>query len=193
MEAISADDAAFPTLDDVDLATLRRFGRVESVEQGRVLQREGDVPRDFHAVVSGSIDVGVRTDGREQVLRRHERGGFLGELSLLTGQRSYVEARMSGAGELIVVPHDAFRRLIATEPELSDIILRAFVGRRRAMISYAVFCLKNLRSTFSPESVHLREFAFRNSLVHQWIDVEAAPESRTLMEQLGLEPLDLPV
>ena len=102
--AMSADDVAFPTLGDVDLATLRRFGRVESVEQGRVLQRAGDVPRDFHAVVSGSIDVVVRIDGREQVLRRHQRGGFLGELSLLTGQRTYVEARMAEAGELIVVP-----------------------------------------------------------------------------------------
>src|SRR2546426_4064410 len=181
MEAMSADDAAFPTLDDVDLATLRRFGRVESVEQGRVLQREGDVPRDFHAVVSGSIDVGVRIDGREQVLRRHERGGFLGELSLLTGQRTYVEARMAEAGELIVVPQDAFRRMIATEPELSDTLLRAFVGRRTAMISMPASPLRILGSTFSPESLRLREFAVRNRIVHQWIDVETAPEWPTLM------------
>src|SRR5260370_39013793 len=98
MTAMTADDAAFPTLDDVDLATLRRFGRVESVEQGRVLQREGDVPRDFHAVVSGAIDVTVRIDGREEVLRRHDRGGFLGDLSLLTRQRTFVDARMPHEG-----------------------------------------------------------------------------------------------
>src|ERR1700704_4773397 len=111
--ATYAEDVAFPTLGDADLSTLRKFGRVESVEQGTILQRAGDVPRDFHAVVSGSIDVVVRVDGREQVLRRHERGGFLGELSLLTGQRSYVEARMAEAGEVIIVPQEAFRRMIA--------------------------------------------------------------------------------
>ena len=82
MTAMTADDAAFPTLDDVDLTTLRRFGRVESVEQGRVLQRVGDVPRDFHAVVSGAIDVTVRIDGREEVLPRATPGALSEMLGL---------------------------------------------------------------------------------------------------------------
>src|SRR2546429_3526371 len=193
MEAISADDAAFPTLDDVDLATLRRFGRVESVEQGRVLQRAGDGPRDFHAVVSGSIDVVVRIAGREQVLRRHQRGGFLGELSLLTGQRTYVEARMAEAGELIVVPQEAFRRMIATETELSDTLLRAFVSRRTAMNAMPTSPLRIVGSTFSPESLRLREFAARNRIFHQWIDVETAPEWPALMRLHHIDPSQLPV
>ena len=193
MGAMLADEAAFPTLSDDDLATLRRFGRVESVERGRVLQREGDVPRDFHALVSGSIDVLVRIDGQEQVLRRHEPGDFLGELSLLTGQRSYVEARMAVAGELIVVPQEAFRRLIATEPELSDTLLRAFVARRSAMNSMPAAPLRILGSTFSPESLRLREFAVRNRIFHQWIDVETAPEGPDLMRLHAIDPSDLPV
>jgi thioredoxin reductase (NADPH) len=193
MTAMKADEAAFPTLDDVDLATLRRFGRAESVEQGRVLQRVGDVPRDFHAVVSGAIDVTVRIDGREEVLRRHERGGFLGELSLLTGQRTFIEARMAEAGELIVVPQEAFRRMIATEPELSDTILRAFVGRRTAMNAMPASPLRIVGSTFSPESLRLREFAARNRIFHQWIDVETAPEWPALMNLHGIDPSQLPV
>ena len=193
MTAMTADDAAFPTLGDVDLATLRRFGRAESVERGRVLQRAGDVPRDFHAVVSGSIDVFVRIDGHEEILRRHEPGGFLGELSLLTGQRTYVEARMAEAGELIVVPQEAFRRMIATEPELSDTLLRAFVGRRTAMNSMPASPLRILGSTFSPESLRLREFAVRNRIFHQWTDVETAPEGPALMRLHGIDPAELPV
>jgi len=193
MGAMSADDVAFPTLDDVELATLRRFGRVESVEQGRVLQRVGDVPRDFHAVVSGAIDVTVRIDGREEVLRRHEHGGFLGELSLLTGQRSFIEARMAEAGELIVVPQEAFRRMIATETELSDTLLRAFVSRRTAMNAMPASPLRIVGSTFSPESLRLREFAARNRIFHQWIDVETAPEWPALMRLHHIDPSQLPV
>ncbi|HXL41277.1 MAG TPA: FAD-dependent oxidoreductase [Actinomycetota bacterium] len=193
MTAMTADDAAFPTLDDVDLTTLRRFGRVESVEQGRVLQRVGDVPRDFHAVVSGAIDVTVRIDGREEVLRRHEHGGFLGELSLLTGQRTFIEARMAEAGELIVVPQEAFRRMIATETELSDTLLRAFVSRRTAMNAMPASPLRIVGSTFSPESLRLREFAARNRIFHQWIDVETAPEWPALMRLHHIDPSQLPV
>jgi thioredoxin reductase (NADPH) len=193
MTAIIADDTAFPTLDNADLATLRRFGRVEAVEQGRVLQRVGDVPRDFHAVMSGAIDVTVRVDGREEVLRRHERGGFLGELSLLTGQRTFIEARMAEAGELIVVPQEAFRRMIATEPELSDTLLKAFVSRRTAMNTMPTSPLRIVGSTFSPESLRLREFAARNRIFHQWIDVETAPEGPTLMRLHHIDPSQLPV
>jgi thioredoxin reductase (NADPH) len=193
MTAMTADDAAFPTLDDADLATLRQFGRVESVEQGRVLQRVGDVPRDFHAVVSGAIDVTVRVDGQEEVLRRHEPGGFLGELSLLTGQRTFIEARMAEAGELIVVPQEAFRRMIATETELSDILLRAFVSRRTAMNAMPTSPLRIIGSTFSPESLRLREFAARNRIFHQWIDVETAPEWPALMRLHAIDPSQLPV
>jgi thioredoxin reductase (NADPH) len=193
MTAMTADDAAFPTLDDADLATLRQFGRVETVEQGRVLQRVGDVPRDFHAVVSGAIDVTVRVDGREEVLRRHEPGGFLGELSLLTGQRTFIEARMAEAGELIVVPQEAFRRMIATETELSDILLRAFVSRRTAMNAMPASPLRIIGSTFSPESLRLREFAARNRIFHQWIDVETAPEWPALMRLHAIDPSQLPV
>jgi thioredoxin reductase (NADPH) len=193
MTAMTADDAAFPTLDDADLATLRQFGRVETVEQGRVLQRVGDVPRDFHAVVSGAIDVAVSIDGREEVLRRHEHGGFLGELSLLTGQRTFIEARMAEAGELIVVPQEAFRRMIATETELSDILLRAFVSRRTAMNAMPASPLRIIGSTFSPESLRLREFAARNRIFHQWIDVETAPEWPALMRLHAIDPSQLPV
>lgn len=193
MTAMMADDAAFPTLDEADLATLRQFGRVETVEQGRVLQRVGDVPRDFHAVVSGAIDVAVRIDGREEILRRHEHGGFLGELSLLTGQRTFIEARMAEAGELIVVPQEAFRRMIATETELSDILLRAFVSRRTAMNAMPASPLRIIGSTFSPESLRLREFAARNRIFHQWIDVETAPEWPALMRLHAIDPSQLPV
>src|SRR5207244_10532925 len=122
-----------------------------------------------------SIDVTFRIDGREEVLRRHERGGFLGELSLLTGQRTYIDARMAEAGELIVVPQEAFRRMIATEPELSDTILRAFVGRRTAMNAMPASPLRILGSTFSPEALRLRELAVRSRIFHQSARLESAP------------------
>ena len=193
LEEPMADRLAFPVLDDLDLETLRRFGRVESFAIGTVLQREGDIPRDLYVVLSGAIDVVVRIDGREELLRRHDRGGFLGELSLLTGQRTYIEARMASGGDLIVVPQEALRRLIATEPELSDTLLRAFVGRRKAMSAMPTAPLRILGSSFSPESLRLREFAVRNRLVHQWIDVETGPEAAGLLEQIGAGPLDLPL
>jgi thioredoxin reductase (NADPH) len=189
---VPPDPAAGVILDETDLQTLRRFGRLRRAAVGEVLQREGQVPRDFYVVVSGAIEVLLRIDGTEQVVRRHGPGRFLGELSLLTGQRMYYSARVAEAGELIEVGHDAFRRLIATEPELSDTILKAFIARHSTLVSAPPSSLRILGSSFSPESLRLREFAARNGLIHQWIDVERLPEPEQLLRDLRVAPEDLP-
>ena len=55
-----------------------------------------------------------------QVIARHGAGRFLDELNLLTRQRVFVSARVAEPGEVIAVPRDALRRLIATDARLSD-------------------------------------------------------------------------
>jgi thioredoxin reductase (NADPH) len=187
-----SDPVAEATLDEDELRALRRFGRVRRAAAGEVLQQEGQVPRQFYAVVSGAMEIAVRIDGAEQVISRRGRGGFLGELSLLTGQRMYFSARIAEPGELIEVDHDAFRQLIATEPELSDTILKAFIARHSTLVSAPPSSLKILGSSFSPESLRLREFAARNGLIHQWVDVEALPEPGRFLQDLDVAPDDLP-
>lgn len=187
------DPVAFPVLSDAEMRTLRRFGQVRSVGAGEVLQRVGDIPRDLYVVISGGIEVLTSVDGNERIVRRHGPGGFLGELSLLTGQRIYIGARTTAPGELLQVPHDAFRHLIATEPEVSDVLLKAFMARRAGLITLPQSSLRIFGSSFSPECLRLREFVARNRLIHQWIDIETSPDAGRLMEQYGLSPDDLPV
>ena len=55
-----------------------------------------------------------------QVIARHGAGRFLDELNLLTRQRVFVSARVAEPGEVIAVPRNALRRLIATDARLSD-------------------------------------------------------------------------
>jgi thioredoxin reductase (NADPH) len=184
---------AFPFLGEDDLRTLRRYGRVRQAYRGEVLKQIGDVPRDFFVVLSGAIEVVNRVDGDEEVVRRHEAGNFLGELSLLTGQRNYFLYRVAEPGELLVVGHESFRRLIAIEAELSDTLLKAFVARRTTLASLPTSALRILGSSFSPESLRLREFAARNRLIHQWIDIETSPDAASMMERHSVGLGDLPV
>src|SRR2546423_13119067 len=52
--------------------------------------------------------------------------------------------------------------------------------------------LRFLGGSFAPESLGLREFAARNRLGHQWIDVETLPDTARFLKELDLEPGDLP-
>ena len=106
----AADDAvAFPTLDDSELAVLEALGTRRSVAVGEYLYREGDTTYDFYVILSGAVEIVVRSDGEERIITRQGPGRFLGELNLLTGQRVYLSARVVEPGEVIVVPRAALQ------------------------------------------------------------------------------------
>ncbi len=131
-------DTAFPTLTEADLAVLDELGTRRPVAAGEYLFREGDVTYDFNVVVSGAIEIVSHDGTEEQIVAEHGPGKFIGELNLLTGMRVFVSARAVEPGEVIVVPRDALRRLIATDPGLGDTILIALMARRAVLLERRV-------------------------------------------------------
>src|SRR5687767_13029767 len=188
-----AVDPMAPVLDAEQLALLAGFGRRRRVEAGDILYRDGDVSYDFHVVLSGRVEIVGSYDGEEEVLAVHDAGRFLGELNLLTGQRVYLTARVTDPGEVIVIPVAELRRIIATIPALSDMILGAFVGRRSVLLEGAARSIRVIGSRHLPEALAMREFLTRNRLPHQWLDAEGDPEIERLVEEFGLACSDLPV
>jgi thioredoxin reductase (NADPH) len=180
-------------LDDAQLAALERLGVRRPIAVGEYLYREGDLSYDFYIVLAGVVEVVVNTEGQEQVLARHGAGRFLGELNLLTGQRVLVSARVAEPGEVIAVPRDALRRLIATDASLSDKILAAFLARRVILMSGAASAIRVIGSRFSPESRRVREFLVRSRIRHEWLDPDADSAVATLLREFDVTRDDLPV
>jgi thioredoxin reductase (NADPH) len=189
-----ADDAvAFPTLDESELAVLDSLGRRRTVELGEYLYREGDASYDFYVIRSGAAEITVRDGDEERFIARHGPGRFLGELNLLTGMRVYVSARVVESGEVIVVPAESLRHLLATRPGLGDKILAAFIARRSILVSGASVAIRVVGSRFSPESIRLWEFLSRSGIPHEWVDVDNDPEVERLLRDADVTPADLPV
>jgi thioredoxin reductase (NADPH) len=187
------DDAAFPTLDDAQLAALDALGTRQSVATGEYLYREGDATYDFYVIVSGAVDIVIHTDGEERVITRHGAGRFLGELNMLTGLRVFVSARVAEPGEVIVVPVAELRRVLATQPGIGDTILAAFIARRAALRSGASAAIRVVGSRFSPEAVHIREFLARIGVPHEWLDPDHDADVERLLVEVGVPPVELPV
>ena len=135
-----AEDEAFPTLTDADMAVMDELGTRRKITAGEYLYREGDLTYDFMVVVSGSIDVVAANGkgGETTIVAQHGARKFLGELNLLSGMRVFVSARVAESGEIIAIPRDNLRRLIATSPGLGDTILTAFMARRSVLMSRRV-------------------------------------------------------
>jgi thioredoxin reductase (NADPH) len=192
--AIELPDPAAPTLDAAALAELAPFGQERVVEVGDVLFRAGDEPRNFLVVLEGAVDI-IRPDVEgETLLTTHVAGRFLGELSMVTGQRLYLTARVSQRGRVLAVPLDAFRRVMSTRPDLADTIFSAFVARREVLrTGEGARAIRIIGSRYSREAMALRAFAARSRLPHTWIDIEGADDVEVLLADMGFRRRDTPV
>ncbi|MGO9901882.1 MAG: FAD-dependent oxidoreductase [Solirubrobacteraceae bacterium] len=188
-------DEAYPALDDEQWARLQAYGIPQDTQAGSLLFRAGDSSYDLILVDSGEVEVvrGETSDAPEAVVARHGPGRFVGELSLLTGQAAYLSARVFEAGHVHRVPPPAFRRLMDEDPELSDLILRALIARRRKMQgSEAARSIEILGSTMSAAALALRTYVARQQLPHMWVEVET-PAGAALARVVTATPSDLPV
>ena len=187
------DEALIPELDDSEIEYMESHGARRVVHAGEYLYRAGDTGYDFYVVLSGSIEIVLDVDGDEQVIVTHGPGRFLGELNLLTGLRVFVSARVADSGEVLAIPIEEFRRIIATEPQLSDKILATFMARRNELLSGAGAATRVIGSRFSPDVLQLREFLSRTRIPYEWLDPDDDLRVGDLLEQFALGPSDLPV
>jgi thioredoxin reductase (NADPH) len=184
---------AFPRLSAAHIAKLTGHGGQRAVEAGEVLFREGDERYDFFVILAGTVTVisGYGTED-ERVFAVHGPGRFLGELSLLTGQAALFTTVAQEPGEMLVVPADRLRELVTHDPELGDLILRAYLVRRELLIGFGAG-FKIVGSRYSADCKRLREFAMRNRLPHRWIDLERDADAEALLRQLGVTPEETPL
>jgi thioredoxin reductase (NADPH) len=138
------------------------------------------------------VDIVLESDGAEHLITQHGPGRFLGELNLLTGQRVFVSARMSEAGEVVRVPADALRRVIATNARLGDTILTAFMARRNVLLTGASSSIRLLGSRYRTETHAVREFLTRSRIPHEWLDPERDEAIELLVDVLDIACGDLP-
>lgn len=186
------DSGAFPRLTDDQIAILRPYGSVRAVHKGETLFQAGDATYDFCVILAGTVDV-LDVDGEEErVIVTHGPHSFLGELSLLTGQSVYLTARMRDDGEVLALPLNVLREVIAQKPLLSDLIMRAFLERRLILMRSGVG-LRIVGSHYVEDTRRLREFAVRNRLPHVWIDLEVDQSAEALLRAFDVSPAETPV
>jgi thioredoxin reductase (NADPH) len=194
--AVHADSTAFPTLTDAQLARLADFGEESAVSAGTSLFVEGQASYDLIVILDGEADivyVDTATDD-ETVIATHGAGRFLGELSLLTGQRTFLRGRMRTAGRVRRITPEQFRRLLASDTEIGDLVFEAFVARREVILRGAgAGSLRLIGSRYSKRALELGSYVRRQRLAFQWIDVDEVEDADVLLASVGAQRSDLPV
>ena len=125
----------FPTLTATQIARIAAHGQARQIKKGEILLDVGDQLR-FFVVTDGKLDILGVSDSSESLIVTLQPGQFTGELNLLSGRRAFTRIRASESGEVIELDREDLLKLIQTDTELSDILLRAFILRRVELISY---------------------------------------------------------
>jgi thioredoxin reductase (NADPH) len=188
------DNVAWPVLSAAELADVASFGSERSTVAGELLFEAGEASYDLFVVLEGEAEV-LRPGGAEDALiASFGPGGFIGELTLLTGQHRFLDARVSKAGRVLVIEQSQFRRLMSLRPALAETIFAALVARREILrAGQGAQTIQIIGSRYSPEAMALRAFAEHSRLAHTWIDVEDADDVDALLAGLGLKAQDTPV
>jgi thioredoxin reductase (NADPH) len=184
---------AFPDLTPEQLEGLREVGTEREIEAGEVLFREGDNGYPFFAIVEGLVAI-VDGYGRpeEREIVTHGPGRFVGELNLVTGEPAYLTAVVREPGRVIAVPRENLLRIIAQDPTLSELIMRAFLVRRSVLRSRGVGP-RVVGSRHSRETRRLIEFLNRIRFPYVWIDLEEDEAAEALLQHAGVTPAETPV
>jgi thioredoxin reductase (NADPH) len=181
-----------PTLREDQIEILGRYGRTRKTEVGNVLFRAGDTQNDFIVVLEGEVGVVDDFAGEARTIGVFLAGRFLGELNMLTGQAMYLSAVVREGGEVLAIPRERLKEVVTEEPNLSDVILKAFLARRSYMMRTGLG-LRIIGSRHSGDATRLREVAARNRLPHVWIEIEEDPEAEALLGRFGAKPSETPV
>jgi thioredoxin reductase (NADPH) len=191
--ALDASTQTFPTLTEVQIARVRPIAKLRQVSKGEVLFRPGDKLVSFFIILSGELGILQPDLHGERLVTVHPPGAFTGELNTINGQPSLVLGRMGEAGELLEVERAAFQNLIARDPELSEITMRAFILRRLELISHHLGNVIIMGSRHSADTLRLREFLSRNNYPHTYVDLDKDKDSQELLDRFHVTIDEVPI
>jgi thioredoxin reductase (NADPH) len=100
---------------------------------------------------------------------------------------------VSQPGQVHRISPVSFRRLMDEDPDLSDVILRALMARRRYLrAAEAAWSIEILGSEMSAGALALRTYTARQQLPHTWVEIDT-PAGAALARAVAAACGDLPV
>lgn len=197
---LDAGTRIFPGLSPAQIDRIRPGSKLRRVERGEVLFRPGDVGVPFFILLSGEMEI-VQPQlavlqphlSGDRLITTHHAGHFTGELSMISGQRCLVLGRFTAPGEVLELSPEGLRALIARDAELSEIVMRAFILRRLALISNHLGNVILMGSRHSANTLRLREFLGRNGHPHTYVDLDTDKTSQDLLDRFAVKLEDIPV
>ena len=187
-------EQTFPSLSEEMATRIAAYGKEDRLTKGQVVFQRGERGVDFFFVLEGAIEI-YETDLHDQprIVRVHGVGEFTGELHLFNDRQTLVSARAGMNSRVVRVKRVDFRRMVSTESDIGEIMMRAFILRRVGLIRHAQGGVVLVGPGHAADTLRLQRFLTRNAYPHKLYDTDADADARGFLNCFELTSDQLPV
>ena len=191
---ITPTESAFPTLTPAQMDRIAKHGRIRTVQPGEILVEAGSATVPFFVMKTAQVEVVRHSEQGDTVVVVHSHAGhFSGEVNMISGRRAMLQIRASAAGELIEVSREELIKLVQTDYDLSEILMRAFILRRVELVNSSLGDVMVIGSMHLPSTLRIKEFLTRNNHPFVYVDLDRDPEVQGLLDHFHVDPACIPV
>ena len=184
----------FPKLNEAQIAEIEKRAELKSFSDGEILYKTGTKNFNCYVVKSGEIEIVNRADGEAKIVTTARVGQFTGDVALLTGNASVIDAIAVGDCQVLEITNTNLRKLLQENSPISDIFVQAFIARKKRLDELPGFTgIRVIGSRFSSDTFRIRNFLAKNRVWFTWVDLENEPQIDALLEQLEIAVEDTPV
>ena len=191
----SAPDAAllFPTLTSAQIARIAFHGVTRPVTRGEVLIEGGQTDVPFFVLQAGEIEV-IRPSGLGDLLVAVlGPAQFTGDISMILGRPAQMRLSVSESGEVVQLTRDQMHALIQTDAEISEVLMRALIHRRIALVAEGIGDALLIGSGRSAATLRIKEFLTRNDHPFKYLDLDRDADVQDLLDRFHVDPAEIPV
>jgi thioredoxin reductase (NADPH) len=187
------DEVMFPRMSAAKIDRLAREGERRTFDAGEVLYEQGVRECPFIVVVSGRVAILDRKPGKDVWVGEADAGTFLGDIATFTGEPSIAACVATEPTETLVFDRTALRGMLASWPEMAEMVLRTMTARRSWHEEHGHGVLRLIAPRGSRRAFEVRDLLERNLMPVHWYDVDTDDESASMLEWLGIPREETPV
>ena len=187
------DEVMYPRMSAKKLERLAELGTRCSFAAGDALYEQGQRDAPFLVLERGRVRVLDRKPGKDVWVADADAGTFLGDIATFTGEPAIAECVADEPTDVIAFDRAALRAMLASWPELAELVLRTMMARREWHVRHGHGVLRLIAPRGSRRAFEVRDLLERNLIPVRWYDVDTDDESAAMLEWLKIGREETPL
>ena len=187
------DELMYPRMSAKKLQRLAELGTRRSFAAGETLYEQAQRDAPFLVIERGRVRVLDRKPGKDVWVAEADAGTFLGDIATFTGEPAIAECVADEPTDVIAFDRPALRAMLASWPELAELILRTMMARREWHERNGYGVLRLIAPRGSRRAFEVRDLLERNLIPVRWYDVDTDDESGPMLDWLQIPREETPV